>query len=1308
MQKFIMVGLALLSCLSIHAQKIVYKDAKQPVETRVKDLLNRMTLREKILQLNQFTIGENDNPNNVGAEVKNLPPGIGSLIFLSTDPELRNRIQHKAMDESRLGIPILFGFDVIHGLRTVYPISLAQACSFNPELVTQACRMAARESVLSGIDWTFSPMIDVARDPRWGRISECYGEDPYLNGVFGVASVKGYQGDNLSDPYSIAACLKHYVGYGASEGGRDYRYTEISAQTLWDTYLPPYEVCVKAGAATLMSAFNDISGVPATSNRYALTEILKNKWGHDGFVVSDWNAIEQLIYQGVARDGKEAAYQAFRAGVEMDMRDNLYNEHLEQLVAEKKIPSAQIDDAVARVLRLKFRLGLFDTPYVPVRSEKERYLQKEDVALAARLAEESMVLLKNDKQVLPLSSAIRKLAVIGPMAKDNDNLLGAWAFKGRAEDVETIYKGIEHELGGRIQLSYAHGCALEGEDESGFAAALDCAKASDAIVLCLGEDRHWSGENASRSTISLPAIQEKLLLHLEQANKPLVLILSSGRPLELLRIEPQVDAIIEMWQPGVAGGTPLAGILSGRVNPSGKLPVTFPLSTGQIPIYYNMRQSARPFDAMGNYQDISTEPLYPFGHGLSYTTFVYSGIRLSAQKISKSQKLAAEVTVTNTGKVKGKETVLWYITDPFCSISRPVKELKFFEKQELKAGEARVYRFEIDPMRDLSYIDASGNRFLETGEFVLRVGEKELTFELTEDVPQDITSGWNSNKAAGLAEPLFVYNNWSAYDELSDNIPLDEALALKELEHVVRLKKQGVRVDYYLMDAFWFDINKGYRQWRTDRWPEGPRRWLEACRKEGIKPGLWFSTNLLRIGGPGTTLKPIPEWEGSVSEDESTLCLFRGGYLAHLMETLQMYADMGVKLFKFDFAYFDAATPEVRCTLLPTEIEEQNKNAFILAMKEFRYRNPEVLVIGYNGFGGDMENTITPFRKTVDGRWLEIFDTMYCGDPRLSDVPMMNFWRSQDVYSDHMTFQYLFNGLPIQRIDNCAFMIGTTGTCYNRALNAWRGMMILTMARGGWLNVCHGNIDLLSDEDARWMGKVQQLYMSVQRYGSISAFGGIPGQALPYGYAGFTDGGQLYTVVNASQSKERIVLPGASGEGRILFRDNGFVPILKGNSIELGPEQMAVIGFGKFGAQAYELGIEKDIVIPESIRQVEVDIRKKDPHTLQARCIPLPGKTVRILFQQQDEHGQAFRSWGGAPPTGRKMDTFFTIEARQGKRILPLKKSHDKVIWCGLSWAVAEVAAGDIKAGQPLDISCTAAEGDSRYGSLEIYEVSYP
>ncbi len=706
----------------------VYKNKNTPVESRISDLVKRMNLEEKILQLNQYTFGINNNPNNIGKEVIALPPGIGSLIYFSADPELRNRVQRKAMDSSRLGIPILFGFDVIHGFRTVYPISLAQACSFNPDLVMQNCAVAAKESVLSGVDWTFSPMIDVARDPRWGRVSEGYGEDPYMNAVFGVATVKGYQGKNLSDPYSLAACLKHYVAYGMSEGGRDYRYSDVSAQSLWETYLPPYEAGVKAGVATLMSSFNDISGVPATANQFLLTEVLKKRWKHDGFVVSDWNAIEQLIDQGVAKDKKEAGLKAFTAGVEMDMKDNIYFEHFEALLKEQKISMKQIDDAVSRILRVKFRLGLFDEPYTTIVLPQERYMQQEDKAFAAKLAEESMVLLKNNRKVLPFNESVKSIALIGPMAKDKTNMLGSWSFNGKTDDVESIFEGIEKEVAGKIAINYAAGCGFEGEDFGGFKEAVQAADKSDIIVVCLGELKTWSGENASRSSIALPAIQEKLVEALRNTGKPVVLVLSNGRPLELVRLEPLVDAIVEIWQPGIAGGTPLAGILTGRVNPSAKLAITFPLTTGQIPTYYNMRQSARP--TQGMYQDIPTEPLYWFGHGLSYTNYSYSSASVSATKFMRNQEITIEIKVRNEGKVKGKETVLWYISDPAATISRPMKELKYFEKKEINAGETTEFKFIINPMRDLSYPDANGNRLLETGEYFIHVGDQKIKIEM--------------------------------------------------------------------------------------------------------------------------------------------------------------------------------------------------------------------------------------------------------------------------------------------------------------------------------------------------------------------------------------------------------------------------------------------------------------------------------------------------------------------------------------------------------------------------------------------------
>ena len=731
-KKVLILGLCLLGVthsLSSKDKKSIplYKDAKAPIEKRIDDLISRMTLEEKVLQLNQYTLGRNNNVNNVGEEVKKVPSEIGSLIYFDINPELRNSMQKKAMEESRLGIPIIFGYDAIHGFRTIYPISLGQACSWNPGLVEQACAVSAQEARMSGVDWTFSPMIDVARDPRWGRVAEGYGEDPYTNGVFAAASVRGYQGDDMSAENRMAACLKHYVGYGASEAGRDYVYTEISAQTLWDTYLLPYEMGVKAGAATLMSSFNDISGVPGSANPYIMTEILKKRWKHDGFIVSDWGAVEQLKNQGLAATKKDAARYAFNAGLEMDMMSHAYDRHLKELVEEGKVTMAQVDESVRRVLRVKFRLGLFERPYTPVTNEKDRFFRPQSMAVAAQLAAESMVLLKNDNQILPLTNK-KRIAVVGPMAKNGWDLLGSWCGHGKDTDVEMLYDGLTAEFGGDAELRYAMGCKPQGNDRSGFAGALDVARWSDVVIVCLGEMLTWSGENASRSTIALPQIQEELVKELKEAGKPIILVLSNGRPLELNRMEPLCDAILEIWQPGINGARSMAGILSGRINPSGKLAMTFPYSTGQIPIYYNRRKSGRGHQ--GFYKDITSDPLYPFGHGLSYTEFKYGTVTPSATKVKRGDKLSAEVTVTNTGARDGAETVHWFISDPYCSITRPVKELKHFEKQLIKAGETKTFRFDIDLERDFGFVNEDGKRFLEAGEYHILVQGQTVKIEL--------------------------------------------------------------------------------------------------------------------------------------------------------------------------------------------------------------------------------------------------------------------------------------------------------------------------------------------------------------------------------------------------------------------------------------------------------------------------------------------------------------------------------------------------------------------------------------------------
>lgn len=706
--------------------KMLYKDAKAPIEERIEDLLSRMTLKEKVMQLNQYTLGRNNIENNKGEEVKDIPAEIGSLIYFPTDPELRNRMQRHAMKDSRLGIPILFGYDAIHGFRTIFPIPLGQACSWNAELVEKACRVSAQECRMSGVDWTFSPMIDVSRDPRWGRVAEGYGEDPYANGVFAKASVKGYQGANLANGMSVAACLKHYVGYGASEAGRDYVYTEISRQTLWDTYLPPYKMGVDAGAATIMSSFNDISGVPGSANHYTLTEVLRNKWNYKGMVVSDWGAIMQLQSQGLAKDLKDAGMYAMNAGLDMDMMSHSYDAYLEALVNEGKVSLASVDEAVRRVLRVKFQLGLFENPYTPTSKSSERFLKSESMQIASQMASESMVLLKNNG-ILPLKG-VGKIAVMGPMADNAHDMLGCWWGHGENKDVVKLLTGINQEFGKSVEVRYISGCDFDGDDQSDFSQAKELAKWADVVILCMGEKGSWSGENNSHAKIELPEIQQQLIEIVHKAGGKIVLALASGRPVILGSAVQASDAILEIWHPGILGGEALAGILSGRYNPSGKLAMTFPYSQGQIPIYYNRRNSARRHQ--GFYKDMTSEPLYPFGYGLSYTHFTYGVPVADKLTVSKDDHFSITIPVTNDGGMNGKEAVLWYVSVPYSSITRPCKELKFFEKKMIRKGETVNYVFDVDVERDLGYVDDQGHRFVEAGEVSILVGGQKLKIHI--------------------------------------------------------------------------------------------------------------------------------------------------------------------------------------------------------------------------------------------------------------------------------------------------------------------------------------------------------------------------------------------------------------------------------------------------------------------------------------------------------------------------------------------------------------------------------------------------
>lgn len=705
----------------------LYKDASAPVEKRVEDLLSRMTLEEKTMQLNQYTLGRNTVDNNLREMVGAVPAEAGSVIYFSDDANLRNMMQKRCMEETRLGIPMLFGHDVIHGYRTMAPVPLAQAASWNPSLVEAVSHDAGKEAFYCGVDWTFSPMVDIARDPRWGRVMEGYGEDPYLTSMFCQAAVRGYQGEDLSAEGRIAACLKHFVGYGASEAGRDYVYTEISDQSLWDTYLPSFYAGVETGAASVMSAFNNISGVPASANKYTMTDVLKRRWNWDGMVVSDWDAIIQLTNQGAAKDGYEAAEKAINAGIDMDMMDNLYRTHLAKLIEDGRVSLETVDECVRRVLRMKFRLGLFERPYTEVRPENEIYLQPDALANAERLAQESMVLLKNDNSLLPLKN-VSKIALIGPLADTQGELIGNWVARGRDSEVISILSGMKEEFGS-AEITSVSGCRIEETDEASVASAVEAAKSADVVVLCLGEKTKWSGENCSRSSIALPQVQEDLLRCVKAVGKPVVVLIASGRPVDLSRIAPMSDALVEIWMPGTTAGKAVAGILSGRYNPSGRLPMTFPYTTGQIPIYYNRRNPARR-GTQGWYKDIQIEPMYEFGYGLSYSTFEYSPVTLSSDSVAKDGKVTASVTVRNTSDVDGMETVQWYICDPVCSITRPVKELKHFEKVLLKAGESKTFTFEIEPYRDLSFVDRTGKRFLDSGEYHIIVKDSKVVLNV--------------------------------------------------------------------------------------------------------------------------------------------------------------------------------------------------------------------------------------------------------------------------------------------------------------------------------------------------------------------------------------------------------------------------------------------------------------------------------------------------------------------------------------------------------------------------------------------------
>ena len=739
MKKNVSITLLLVSFLSFSQPKTI--------DQKVNALLKQMTLEEKIGQLNQYT-GDNAatgpitiNPNKQ-AEIKQGL--IGSMLnILGT--QYTRQYQELAM-QSRLKIPLLFGQDVIHGYKTTFPLPLAEAASWDLNAMELSARIAAVEASASGIHWTFAPMVDISRDPRWGRVMEGAGEDTYLGSKIAYARVKGFQG-KLGDVNSVMACVKHFAAYGAAVGGRDYNSVDMSERMLWETYLPPFKSALDAGAATFMNSFNDLNGIPATGNKYLQRDILKGKWNFQGFVVSDWGSIGEMVSHGYSKDNKEAALQAITAGSDMDMESNAYRYHLAELVKEKKVSITLIDDAVKRILRKKFELGLFDDPFKYCNPEREQAaLNNPEHRKAARdIAAKSIVLLKNENGILPLSKETKTIAFIGPLVKERKQNMGFWSVELPEVDYDkhviSQWEGVQNKVGNSAKLLYAKGCEIEGDNKDGFAEAVAVANQADVVILSIGERRDMSGEAKSRSNLRLPGVQEELIKAIQATGKPIVVLINAGRPLIFNYTADTVPAILYTWWLGTEAGNAIADVLFGDYNPSGKLPMSFPREEGQIPIYYNHFNTGRPAanetatNYVSAYTDLKNSPKFPFGFGLSYTTFDYSDLKLSKNKIKSTETIEVSMTITNSGKVAGEEVVQLYLRDKVGSVVRPIIELKDFQKIKLNAGETKTVKFTIDKQK-LSFYNTDLKWITEPGDFDLMIGSSssdirlKATFEL--------------------------------------------------------------------------------------------------------------------------------------------------------------------------------------------------------------------------------------------------------------------------------------------------------------------------------------------------------------------------------------------------------------------------------------------------------------------------------------------------------------------------------------------------------------------------------------------------
>jgi len=711
------VVVACAACTSpIFAQRDV------SLERKINVLLSKMTLAEKLGQLQQLAGDYKGNalPDQIELARNGL---LGSTLNVR-GAKYTNELQHAAL-ESRLKIPVLFGFDVIHGYRTLFPIPLGQAASWDPAMVERDASIAAAEARSVGVHWTFAPMVDIARDPRWGRIMEGAGEDPFLGSLMAAANVRGFQGTDLTRQDKIMACAKHFAGYGAAEAGREYNTVDMSERTLRGVYLVPFKAARDAGVASFMTAFDDLNGVPSTANPFLLRQILRNEWKFDGLVVSDYTSVKELISHGLASNEKEAAMYALNAGTDMEMVSTTYVQNGAELVRTGKVSIRTIDDAVRNVLRAKFRLGLFEHPYVDENLEKTTLKKPEFMQAARDSAIKSFVLLKNERNTLPIGRDIRSVAVIGALAADKANTLDWWAGDAKAEDSVTILEGIQQKVGNRSKVRFEKGCELVCDSDKDFDKAVDAAKDADFTIVVAGEIRDISGEAASRSNIDLPGRQLDLIKAIHAKGKPYVVVLKNGRPLTINWLAENSPAILETWHSGTMGGAAVADVLFGDANPSGKLPVTFPRSVGQIPLYYNHKSTGRPVEPenryTSKYMDIPNTPLYPFGYGLSYTTFRLTNLRVSSHQMPSSGQISVTVDVENTGSREGAEVVQLYIHHLFATVTQPVMELKGFQKISLNPGEKRQVEITVRA-KDLGFYNASNQYFIESGKFDLMVG----------------------------------------------------------------------------------------------------------------------------------------------------------------------------------------------------------------------------------------------------------------------------------------------------------------------------------------------------------------------------------------------------------------------------------------------------------------------------------------------------------------------------------------------------------------------------------------------------------